>query len=81
MKTTYKNIDLGLLILRISIGGLMLFHGINKLQAPIDTANYMVEVMKENGLPGFMGYGVFLGEIIAPILVLIGWRTKIFAPI
>ncbi|MXV37098.1 DoxX family membrane protein [Flavobacteriaceae bacterium Ap0902] len=73
------NIDLGLLILRIAIGGLMLFHGLDKAQAPAETINHMAEVMRESNLPGFLAYGVFLGELIAPLLILFGFRTKLFS--
>jgi len=37
--------------------------------------------MEENALPGFIAYGVFLGEILAPLMLLIGFRTRIAAMI
>ena len=71
-----KNIDLGLLILRLSLGILMLLHGIAKFQNGVDG---IVGLLQKNGLPGIIGYGVYLGEILAPILLLIGARTRIAA--
>ncbi|HEY1194581.1 MULTISPECIES: DoxX family protein [Flavobacterium] len=65
-----KNTDLGLLLLRISTGGLMLFHGVSKL---IHGISFLVENM------GAFGYAVYLGEVLAPILILIGFRTRLAA--
>lgn len=63
-----KNTDLGLLLLRISTGGLMLFHGVSKL---IHGISFLVENM------GAFGYAVYIGEVLAPLLILIGFRTRI----
>lgn len=71
-----KNIDAGLLVLRLSLGVLMLFHGIAKFQNGIDG---LIGLMQENSIPGFFAYGVYLGELIAPVLLIIGSRTRIAA--
>lgn len=63
-----KNTDLGLLLVRISVGGLMLFHGIAKLLHGI---SFLVENM------GAFGYAVYIGEVLAPIAILLGFRTRI----
>ena len=68
-----KNIDLGLLILRITIAILMLFHGIAKLS----NLNGIKNMLSEAGLPELMAYGVYGTEIIAPLLILIGFRIRI----
>ena len=65
-----KNTDLGLLVLRIGVGGLMLFHGIDKL---IHGISFLVENM------GAFGYAVYIGEVLAPIAILLGFRTRIAA--
>jgi putative oxidoreductase len=70
MKT---NIDLGLIILRISIGGLMLFHGIAKLEG----LTFIKEALAGKGLPEILSYGVYITEIVAPVLIIIGYRTRI----
>ena len=67
-----KNTDLGLLLLRISVGGLMLFHGVAKLLHGIE---FLVQSM------GTFGYAVYIGEVLAPLAILIGWRTRIAAVI
>lgn len=68
-----KNIDLGFLILRITVAGLMLFHGVAKL-SHLDGIKNM---LSSSGIPEFMAYGVFITEIIAPILMIIGFRTRL----
>jgi putative oxidoreductase len=65
--------DVGKLILRVAIGGLMLFHGINKLSG----IDFICGRIAEIGLPGFLGNLVYLGEIVAPILLLVGFRSRI----
>jgi len=72
MKNFQQNI--GLLILRLSIGGLMLFHGIHKLTHGVDG---LVGMFNSMGLPGFIAYGTYIGEFLAPILIIIGYRTKL----
>lgn len=64
----------GLLLLRLSIGGLMLFHGIHKL---INGVDGLVGMFNSMGLPGFVAYGAYLGEFLAPIFIIIGYRTRI----
>ena len=61
--------DLGKLLLRLAVGGLMLFHGISKLQKGIGGIE---KRLIENGLPGWIANGVYLGEIMAPVLLVLG---------
>nr|WP_315239447.1 DoxX family protein [uncultured Flavobacterium sp.] len=71
-----KNNDLGLLILRITIGFLMLLHGFAKFSGGLE---FISGMLVEKGLPGFFAYGVLVGEILAPIAILIGFRTRLAA--
>lgn len=64
--------DLGKLVLRLNIGGLMLLHGISKIQNFEGTIQWLSGVMTSLSLPTFMAYGVFLGEVIAPALLILG---------
>jgi putative oxidoreductase len=67
------NDDLGKLILRFAIGGLMLFHGVAKIASgPGPT----IEIVNQNNLPAFAAYGVYLGEVVAPVFVLLGIWTR-----
>lgn len=68
--------NLGLLILRVSLGVLMLLHGIAKLVKGVGGIESM---LRQAGLPGFLAYGVYLGEILAPALLIIGFRTRVAA--
>jgi putative oxidoreductase len=67
------NDDLGKLILRIAIGGLMLFHGVSKILTGLEP---ILEIVKANRLPEFVAYGVYLGEVVAPVFVLLGLWTR-----
>ena len=68
-----KNSDLGLLILRLSTGMLMLFHGIAKLNG----ITFIETMLSEKGLPAFLSYGVFITEILAPILIIVGYKVRL----
>src|SRR5690606_21535098 len=71
-----KNIDLGLLIFRLTLGILMLMHGIYKVIYGVDGIKGMLANI---GLPEFLAYGVHLGETIAALLLIIGYRTRLAA--
>ena len=62
----FQKKDTGLLLQRLSIGILILFHGIANL-----TSNYsfIKSLLNGIGIPVFVAYSVFIGEIIAPILI------------
>ncbi|MEO8253744.1 MAG: DoxX family protein [Flavobacterium sp.] len=72
-----KNMNLGLLILRIALGFLMLLHGIAK----IGHTSFIGGMLAEKGLPSFLSYGVYFTEIIAPLLILVGFRTRLAATV
>lgn len=65
--------DFGRLVLRVTVGGLLLFHGISKL---IRGVAWMAGPLGAVHLPFFIAYGVFVGEIVAPVLVLLGVWTR-----
>ena len=68
--------DLGKLVLRVVLGVLILFHGISKL---IHGPGYIIGVVTAAGLPAFLSYGVYVGEVVAPILLLLGYWTRVGA--
>lgn len=68
--------DMGKLVLRLSVGVLMLLHGIFKLQNGVGG---IAGMLGSQGLPGFLAYGVYLGEVVGPVLVIIGLYTRIGA--
>jgi putative oxidoreductase len=65
--------DLGKLLLRLAVGGLMLFHGLHKLFGGV---GFISGMLVEKGLPGFIAYGVLIGEVVAPILIILGLFTR-----
>ena len=65
--------SLGKLLLRCTVGGLMLFHGIHKLRNGVGGIE---ETLGEVGLPAAMAYGVYVGEVVAPVLLILGWLTR-----
>ena len=71
-KTKQKHI--GLLLLRLTIGILILFHGIANMNS---NYTFIKELVEGINLPNFIAYGVFIGEIIAPILIIIGYKTRL----
>ena len=71
MMTFLHNHSLGLLIMRLMVGGLMLFHGIAKIMHP-DSLNFISGTLSSVGLPSFIAYGVYIGEVIAPLMIIAG---------
>jgi putative oxidoreductase len=65
--------DLGKLLLRLGVGGLLLLHGIYKVQNGI---GFVTESVMRAGLPSFFAYGVYVGEVAAPVLVVAGLLTR-----
>nr|WP_298789751.1 DoxX family protein [uncultured Allomuricauda sp.] len=74
MKTIEKNTDIGILILRILVAGLLMFHGFGNL---LNGYTFIKDVMVQSGLPEFLSYGAFLGEIVAPVLIIIGYKERL----
>ncbi|MDW7774086.1 MAG: DoxX family protein [Desulfobulbaceae bacterium] len=65
--------DLGKFILRVNLAVLLLFHGISKVLHGIDPITGMIA---RAGLPPFIAYLVYIGEVAAPALVLLGVWTR-----
>lgn len=65
--------DTGRLILRLAIGVLVLMHGIAKLSGPND---FIAGMVVKAGLPAALAYGVYIGEILAPVLLIVGLWTR-----
>jgi putative oxidoreductase len=68
-----NNNDLGKLLIRLSVGGLMLFHGIHKM---IHGYGFIANRLKAAGLPEFLVAGVPIGEVVAPLLIVFGFYTR-----
>lgn len=59
----------GVLLLRFTVAGLMLFHGVAKLRNGLGGIE---SLLAGQGLPTWFAYGVLVGEILAPLLILAG---------
>ena len=70
----FEKSDIAKLILRLSVGIMMLFHGVDKI---INGINGVKHLTKNAGLPEFLAYGVYIGEIVMPILVILGLYARI----
>lgn len=70
--------DLGKLVLRVAIGALLLVHGLAKLGSGVDWIGGM---LAQAGLPSVLAYGVYVGEIVAPLLLIAGIRTRAAAAV
>jgi len=71
-----SGIDAALLVLRLTLGILILIHGLSKLPPP---SAFIVDVVTKAGLPSVLAYGVYIGEIVAPILLIVGVWTRLAA--
>ena len=65
--------DWGRLVLRVSIGGTMLVHGVSKLFGGVGG---IAGLLESRGLPAFLAYGVYVGEVIAPIMLILGFYAR-----
>ncbi|MCC7484903.1 MAG: DoxX family protein [Burkholderiales bacterium] len=65
--------EFGKLILRLALALLMLFHGFAKLRYGV---GFIEGTLQSHGLPGFFAYGVFVGEVLAPLMVLAGFYAR-----
>lgn len=66
--------DIAKLFLRVTLGALVLLHGIAKLKGGMGG---IVRLVEAHGLPGFLGYFVLVGEVIAPLMLLAGFHARI----
>jgi putative oxidoreductase len=73
------NADNAKRFLGVGLGLLLLFHGVDKLFNGIDDIMGMIG---ELGLPyskytQYLAYGVYLGEVVAPIMLIVGRYVRI----
>jgi putative oxidoreductase len=68
--------DLGKLVLRVALGVLILLHGIAKITGGVTGIMDMVE---KTGVPGVFGYFIYVGEVLAPLLLVAGIWTRLAA--
>jgi putative oxidoreductase len=65
--------DTGKLVLRVALGVLILMHGIAKITGGVGGISNM---LASHGLPGALAYLAYVGEVVAPVLLIIGLYTR-----
>jgi putative oxidoreductase len=72
--TTFTNADdAGKLVLRAALAITLLFHGVSKLFGGI---GFVADMLAQAGAPAFLGYGVYIGEVVAPLMILVGFYAR-----
>ncbi|MDF3835965.1 DoxX family protein [Cupriavidus basilensis] len=70
--------DLGKAVLRIVLGLLILLHGISKL---INGPGFVTQMVTQAGYPPALAYLVYIGEVVAPVLLILGIWARLGAVI
>lgn len=65
--------DMGKLILRLTLGVLLLLHGISKLKHGV---GFIGPSLTAHGLPAEISYLAYVGEVLAPIMLIVGFWTR-----
>ncbi|WP_295526805.1 DoxX family protein [uncultured Pseudacidovorax sp.] len=65
--------DIGKFLLRATLGVLILLHGIAKLPKGVDGIGHM---LASHGVPSVLANLVYVGEIVAPALLIVGFFTR-----
>jgi putative oxidoreductase len=65
--------DKGKLILRLTVAVLLGFHGISKLRHGVA---WMAGPLQAHHLPAWLAYGVYVAEVVAPVLLIAGFLTR-----
>lgn len=68
--------DLGKFLLRVILGALILLHGIAKIRGGVDGIGQM---LAGHGLPAQLAWGVLVGEVLAPVMLIAGFHARIGA--
>ena len=76
MLSLLRNDAVGKLVLRLTVGGLMLFHGVAKIMHP-GSLEFIGGSLANAGLPSALAYGVYIGEVLAPLMIIAGFHARI----
>lgn len=68
--------DLAKLILRLTCGGLLILHGSH---SAIHGIQHVKDMVTRAGLPEFIAWGNLVGEVVAPLLMIAGYRARMAA--
>lgn len=67
---------LGKLVVRLTVGILILFHGFHKILHP-GSLDAISGSLNNWGLPPALAYGVYLGEVVAPLMIVFGIYARL----
>ena len=71
-----KNFDLGILFARLGLGICLLMHGIAKI---LHGVGGVKSILTKAGLPEIVAYGSYIGEVVAPIMIILGIFSRVGA--
>lgn len=74
--TDYIKNDLGILLLRVTCGGMLFLHGLNSAMHGMEPIK---RILESHSLPGFLAWGNFIGEVVAPLFLVAGFKTRLAA--
>ncbi|MCD8213275.1 MAG: DoxX family protein [Campylobacter sp.] len=69
-----KNQDLGLLFIRFGLGICLFMHGFAKI---LHGVGGVKSILAQAGLPEFLAYFAYLGEVVAPLMIAFGIFSRI----
>ncbi len=75
MSSIYRSEDIAKFILRITVGLLILFHGVAKL-VNLQTLDFIKNQLEGTGMHPIFAYGVYVGESVAPLLIILGIYSR-----
>lgn len=76
MNFSFQGDAAGKFILRLTVGILILFHGVSKVLNP-GNLEPIGKQLANIGLPTFIAYGVYFGEVIAPLMIIFGILSRV----
>ena len=68
--------DVGKLTVRLTLGVLILLHGVFKILHPA-ALGFIGSRLADLGLPHAMAYLVYIGEVVAPVMLILGVYSRI----
>jgi putative oxidoreductase len=64
----------GKLLLRVAVAALIMMHGMSMLL--VRGVGVIEGELEAVGIPGFIAYGVFIGQIVAPLMMIAGFYAR-----
>jgi putative oxidoreductase len=72
----FRSEDIGKLIVRLTCGCLLFLHGSH---SAIHGIQHIRDMLTNSGLPEFLAYGNLIGEVVAPLFMIAGFKARIAA--